>query len=520
MSLKDSFTDVNGTVLTAHTSDSGHTWAASGGSTFKIQSNATYTEGNNNTEECLSSFSFADGEGTITFEWPSDIAGTENIGICFRGAIEASAKWKAYEAIVTSKGELILRKFLGGSTPTTIKTGTVSLAVGQTHTLGFKAEGTKLKVLFDGKIILEAEDPSLTEGRVGVEGRLGSTTQGFRITEITASKGGEGGEIHQLELKESIILADARTRNVKRAQADRVGLSEVIARRGARLVRDGLVISAKPAQLAERARVERLSLSDATNRTALRRVKEALGLADSFGRGVIQRFASALSLTDEARARTELARKDSLAVSESQSRTVGRVIADVLSLAESAVRKARHFVADSISLSDSSSETPVESGGEVHDVEVADALVLTDQVGRAVSRTESDSFVLSDAVGRAIDRAIADSFALSEAITRRVDRSMNDVLRLADSWARRAGLGILDALHLSDLLRLESGKRKALTLRIAIRPKLAVSLWAQPKATVSVSIRPKLNAALSVRAKDKAALGIRTKTKTNLTIRG
>lgn len=520
MSLKDAFTDANGTLLTAHTSDSGHTWSASGGSTFKIQSNATYTEGNNNTEECLSSFSFADGEGTITFEWPGDIAGTENIGISFRGTVEASAKWKAYEAVVSSKGELILRKFLGGSTPTTIKTGTVSLAVGQTHTLGFKAEGAKLKVLFDGKVLLEAEDSSLTEGRVGVEGRLGSTTQGFRITEINASKAGEGGEIHQLELKESIILSDARTRNVKRAQADHVGLSEVIARRASRLVRGELVVSAKPAQLAQRAGADRIPLSDAASRTALSRIKEVLGLSDSLRRGIMQRIADALSLSDEGAARAELSRVDPLALSETPSRTVGRVIADLLSLAESAARKARHLVADSMSLSDSSEEEPLESAGEIQDVEFADSLVLTHRASRAIIRTESDSFILSEAVGQGIHRVIADALALSEATTRRVDRSVNHALRLADSWGRRAARSIIDALRLSDLLGLESGGRQALTLRVVIRPKLAVSLRVQPQATASVSVRPQLRTAIDIRAKDKAAVKVRARTKTNLNIRG
>jgi hypothetical protein len=66
---------------------------------------------------------------------------------------------------------------------TIVKEAPVTYAAGEWHVLGFAAKGTHLTVLFDGKVVLEADDEAITApGRIGLWTKADSVSAFDQLT--------------------------------------------------------------------------------------------------------------------------------------------------------------------------------------------------------------------------------------------------------------------------------------------------------------------------------------------------
>src|SRR5574343_356292 len=162
----DSFTDANGTALTAHTSDSGHSWSlGSGGSgTNTIQSNAVASNGSSRGwYRSGGSPSSADYDVSLT------VTGT---GGSYHGgpAARMSASDRTYYAVNWENVQWRLIKWVGGTYTSLASSYFGDSPVGASVVVKLSVSGSTIKVFIAGVERYSVTDASITAaGSAGLE---------------------------------------------------------------------------------------------------------------------------------------------------------------------------------------------------------------------------------------------------------------------------------------------------------------------------------------------------------------
>lgn len=190
--LNDTLTDTNGVLLTAHTGETGATWAKETGQTgvFTVQTNRIYCS---TTNACYYSSGVPvhpDYEVTGTVEIIT--AANNEVGIVGRAATGAVTHYWASLKRVSSGGgtwSLNLNSYVNG---TANSLGTYACgALTGTHTIKLRMVGNQISVYLDGTLrIGPVTDTAVTAaGRAGVRAITAvTTTTGFHIADISAAE--------------------------------------------------------------------------------------------------------------------------------------------------------------------------------------------------------------------------------------------------------------------------------------------------------------------------------------------
>jgi hypothetical protein len=198
--VNDTFTDTNGTVLSAHTGETGATWtrhtnATYSGQTFTIQANRTY-------------FSSASGIGAyyasgVPAGVEYDVAGVLRCLTNVAGAILAvtgrfsTAADTMYRAgFAQGTGWTMSKSVAGVSTSLgTDTTDGTSLTINTSYSIELRITDATKKLFVGGAERLSSADNAVTAaGRVGVRG-FGAiaTTTGYHLDSITATDAAVAG---------------------------------------------------------------------------------------------------------------------------------------------------------------------------------------------------------------------------------------------------------------------------------------------------------------------------------------
>jgi hypothetical protein len=175
--VSDTFTDTDGTNITAHTGETGATWTRHGSATVStsvINSNAL-SDGGSSNDICYASGLPAGVEYTVSAvtSWP--VTGAACTGIC--GRMDTAAN-TFYMLRNTSATSLELFKRVAG-TFTSLGTFTISSPVGTTQTLNLEITDATKKAFQDGTERISSTDNAITAaGRAGLRGNGSSTTVG------------------------------------------------------------------------------------------------------------------------------------------------------------------------------------------------------------------------------------------------------------------------------------------------------------------------------------------------------
>src|SRR5574343_575856 len=162
----DSFTDANGTALTAHTSDSGHSWSlGSGGSgTNTIQSNAVASNGS-------SRGWYRSGWAPSSADYDVSLTVTGTGGSYHGGpAARMSASDRTYYAVNWENVQWRLIKWVGGTYTSLASSYSGDSPVGASVVVKLSVSGSTIKVFIAGVERYSVTDASITAaGSAGLE---------------------------------------------------------------------------------------------------------------------------------------------------------------------------------------------------------------------------------------------------------------------------------------------------------------------------------------------------------------
>src|SRR6516225_237587 len=183
--VSDTFADANGTLLTAHTGQTGATWAfnPNWSGNFTIESNQAFVISNAVAVLYASGVpSSADYDVQATFNFVSPV------GFCgIMGRLSATANnwyWVYYDGT----GWFLDR---GGNN--TIGSHPQQVAVGSTHVVKLSMRGSTITVFVDGIQIIQVTDTgNPSAGHAGVAGGGGTGSPTIALSDFTATNAGSG----------------------------------------------------------------------------------------------------------------------------------------------------------------------------------------------------------------------------------------------------------------------------------------------------------------------------------------
>ncbi|RWR06004.1 hypothetical protein [Paenirhodobacter populi] len=173
--LVDTFTDVAGTLLTAHTSDSGHTWPdmTSGGPSAVIHSDGVSLVSGATTNGVTHLSNYA--SAADCYVEADVIITTENSGYNPWSILRAQDLVNWYAIGITGTRYLTVSKTVGG-TSTVLYTSEDAIPVG-TATVRLEAQGSTLRAYLNGVLATTLTDTDIAAaGKIGVRRAGGNTT--------------------------------------------------------------------------------------------------------------------------------------------------------------------------------------------------------------------------------------------------------------------------------------------------------------------------------------------------------
>lgn len=176
--LYDTFTDVNGTTLTAHTMDVGPGWSVTVGSSWAIEGNALQKQTNLSTlESCWADAGHTDCTASAL---ASDASGSCELGVIGRVQDQANF-WLAYVINTTSFG---LYEVSAGTY--TQRTSGTFAALGTSYSVQLSASGTALSATVGGTTIAYTSASFQTATKWGLlmfnGPATGQTLDNFQVT--------------------------------------------------------------------------------------------------------------------------------------------------------------------------------------------------------------------------------------------------------------------------------------------------------------------------------------------------
>lgn len=174
----DSFTDVNGTLLTAHTPDltQGSGWAAVVGTSLQIQSGAAVQTAGGARMEIDGAH--ADGRALVDFSFAGSLS--QNF-LTFRYG-DNNNMWQL--GINSGAPQWVLNKTASGST-TTVTSGSASFSAGTTYTLESRFSGSSISVYINGSLLTTITD-SFNSAATKCGMTSGGTSPSFKNFKISA----------------------------------------------------------------------------------------------------------------------------------------------------------------------------------------------------------------------------------------------------------------------------------------------------------------------------------------------
>lgn len=187
--LQDSFTDADGTNITAHTGETGATWSAITGyspaTPSKIQNNRLWTASNQGGYRASGTPPSPDYYVEVPITFLSTVS-ADGLGVA--GRISGSANTMYFGRYGVTAGGWQLFKVVAGTTTQMGSTATAAAPTG-TRTLRLVMNGTAISLRVDGVEVLAVTDSAITAA--GFAGFRGSTTvtatTGQHADSITAS---------------------------------------------------------------------------------------------------------------------------------------------------------------------------------------------------------------------------------------------------------------------------------------------------------------------------------------------
>lgn len=464
--LVDNFVDPNATVISAHTSDSGHTWTRHPSYTLVqqwIATNRLRGDANTNQGMYYSSAIPAGPEYDLAFQLRCLTLITNDL---------TGVGWRIDPAVETG---YVLTWYRGSNAWTINKyVATVLTAIGtfaQTLTTATDYPGvaevrdaTK-KVFLGGVERISSTDNEVTAaGRIATRTRFSAASTGVHLEFVDATD--VGGAALSVSPADALGMTDALEVSVGRSIFidDALGVQDIVAASSA----------------------------------VVRQVDDALAVADNAvpSIGSTRQVDDALAVTDSA---TPLIIKaisidDLLAVTDAQrfDRSIG--VADQLAIADSVVTQAAYVrsVADQLGLTDQ----VLTAAGYLRSVD--DALAMVDQVSPVIIQLVqlADSLGITDAVGltRGHERVVTDQLAVADQVAMAQNRVivLNEDLAIADALTRAAGylVSVNDLLAIADSISVGSGAGRAVFLELLDRAARLLELSDRQARTLTLEDRP------------------------------
>jgi hypothetical protein len=155
--LWDTFTDVNGTLLTSHMMNTGPGWTQTG-LPFEIQSNELVMTGNGYCA-CWSESGITDFTAQVTQSWLGNPALSDTLcGLLVRSA----GGYSGYALHQRSAGTIELAKISAGPTYTALQTAAVTFTNGVPNVLKIVASANNLACYFDGVLVFTVVDSTFS----------------------------------------------------------------------------------------------------------------------------------------------------------------------------------------------------------------------------------------------------------------------------------------------------------------------------------------------------------------------
>jgi lysophospholipase L1-like esterase len=200
--LNDTFVDTEGTALTAHVSDSGHTWAGGPG-VFAVSNGNTLIAGESGYIESSAIPPTADYYVDLEVKRITDPGGVPYLGAYIRA--DGSRQNGYYYSFVAGNNEAYVYSIVAGVL-TAVGSGTVSIADGETKTIRFAAEGDQISIAVNGVVSFigtntDHVNPGLIS--IGTVGAGGTNSTGMHAVSVVA------GTLGAILVKDYIAVDDA-----------------------------------------------------------------------------------------------------------------------------------------------------------------------------------------------------------------------------------------------------------------------------------------------------------------------
>lgn len=447
--LTDEFVGADGSNLTAHTADSGGTWAKETGATgdFTIQNNRVYSS------VIEPHYVYSDTPPSNDYVLEAEVTiltalANSGIGMAARASAGAQTFYVCSVFNISGSYWLYLRRVTAGTqvdlagSPTQLAT---QPAVGTTHRLKLTVNGSSLTVSWDDDATsYSATDTNLTTGLVGLGGsnNSGATTGPHMDRVIATSLGGSNLTSNPTD---NVGITDAVSKDVGRTITDSVTVTDALVQDAGRTTIDAVGLTDSLSKDLGRTTIDPVGLSDALARVAdyVRGIVDSVGVTDATSIGVGRQVTDAVGVTD------------SLGVSADWVRVANDQVG-ITDAAEFTLTFAR-IVTDTVGLTD--------AAGFSADVVVE----ATDQVGI------TDSIEL--AVGQAID--VADEISITDASSFNVGAAVeaDDQVNITDSLQADVGLQReeTDDVELSDSFEATQNFGQQITEPVAVTDSLELT---------------------------------------------
>ena len=195
----DTLTGTLNTLLDAHTADSGGGWTkvVSAASTWdnRLSGDGFVFKGGSSSAngylyKRTTAMPVADYQVDHTFKVKSILA-SDSVGAYAR-IVDFNNN---YRVILTQDGSIFLRRIVAGA-QTTLATGTVTLVVGETHTISLRVVGSLLTMLFDGAVVAPTSGSNPVTDTSFASAGSGGIAIGFASsTAQSASTGMQGDRV-------------------------------------------------------------------------------------------------------------------------------------------------------------------------------------------------------------------------------------------------------------------------------------------------------------------------------------
>lgn len=187
----DSFVDASNTVLSSHTGELGATWAQHGSyptATLNVSNANRVRHDSTNAVKAAYYASATPASADYDVEGVLQIVSTLNHNLALVGRVDTAADTMYAAGLNPSTGGWFLAKFVAGA-QTNLKTGTVTVNAGETHTLRLRMQGSRISIAWDGTELDSATDSAITAaGKVGIRTNAVATSDstGIHVDAIAA----------------------------------------------------------------------------------------------------------------------------------------------------------------------------------------------------------------------------------------------------------------------------------------------------------------------------------------------